>query len=50
MASHDHGLGSEAPPAVTHSADPATAATRRGNSGNTLAYQRFYVERSRIQP
>jgi hypothetical protein len=24
--------------------------TRRNNSGNTLAYQRFYVDHSRIRP
>lgn len=49
MVSHDHGPGSEAP-AVMPGADPATAATRRDNSGNTLTYQRFYVDHSRIRP
>ena len=48
MASRDCALGSEAP-CVRHSADPPAAATRRNNSENTLAYQRFYVDHSRIR-
>jgi len=49
MASRDCALGSEAP-CMRHSADSPAAATRRNNSENTLAYQRFYVDHSRIRP
>ena len=48
MASHDRAFGSETP-AVKQVAAPAPAATRRDNSGNTLAYQRFYVDHFRIR-
>lgn len=48
MEGHNRALSSKTP-AVTHGVDSAAAATRRNNSGNTLAYQRFYVDHSRIR-
>jgi len=48
MAGQDRDLGSEAP-RVRHSVNRAVLATPRDNSGNTLAYQRFYVDHSRIR-
>jgi hypothetical protein len=35
---------------VRHFLDPAAGAARRDNLRNNLAYQRFYVDHSRIRP
>jgi hypothetical protein len=46
-----HALSSDsAAPAVRSFFDPAARAVRQGNSRNNLAYQRFYVDHSRIRP
>jgi Helicase conserved C-terminal domain len=39
-----------AAPAVRHFFDPAPGAARQDNLRNNLAYQRFYVDHSRIRP
>ncbi|HTF22879.1 MAG TPA: hypothetical protein VK937_03060 [Candidatus Limnocylindria bacterium] len=45
-----HGRTSDsAVPAVCHSFDPAAGAVRQDNLRNNLAYQRFYVDHSRIR-
>jgi hypothetical protein len=36
-------------PAVRHFLNPAAGAVRRESSRNNLAYQRFYVDHSRIR-
>jgi|SRR6267378_3069368 len=46
-----HGRTSDsAVPTVRHSFDPAAGAVRQDNLRNNLAYQRFYVDHSRIRP
>ena len=46
-----HGRTSDtAAPAVRHFFDPAAGAVRQENLRNNLAYQRFYVDHSRIRP
>jgi hypothetical protein len=37
-------------PAARHGMDLAAMATRRANSQNNLAYQRYYVDHSGIRP
>ena len=46
-----HDLSFDSPaPAVRHFFDPAAGAMRQDNLRNNLAYQRFYVDHSRIRP
>src|SRR5260370_14908045 len=47
-ASHGRAVASEAPAAPGF--DPAIGAARQNNLRNNLAYQRFYVDHSRIRP
>ncbi len=49
MTGHGHTCDS-AVPAVRHFFDPADGAPRHDNLRNNLAYQRFYVDHSRIPP
>ena len=49
MTSHGRAPDSAAP-AVPHFFDPAAGAARQDNLRNNLAYQRFYVDHSRIRP
>ncbi len=43
------GTSDSAVPAVRHPFDPAAGAVRQDNLRNNLAYQRFYVDHSRIR-
>jgi hypothetical protein len=48
MTGHGHAPDS-AVPAARHFFDPAAVAARRDNLRNNLAYQRYYVDHSRIR-